>query len=750
MTDYLRELGSHYLRFLLSAWGHLKKSFLFWTGFIIIAVFCLISIVGPSFARDPVNWRAPEEDLIDVDEYWEIDTSSSTYGGSGSTDFSVAVRLKPTPLDTRADRVYIASGRNLIAVNPSTGRRVWLNTSQLPTVHTCCFPVDSEISTEPVAVNFGSSYDLAQEDQYVLVGTSEGRLYVLREERFEGVDEDLSPLPSGDSVTVLLVDGSVSSIAAYSDGLAGLSPEERVFVGTDKGTLYAFSPNGTMLWSRSLGGNPVLMANLFPTRMRMMSSACVDYNGDRIFVNDGNLRALWTENGTDVWTGLPDGVFPMGSSWSSPPYLATLSVPLGELIYAGSDDGTLHVVFAHNGTVLFSEYLDDGRLTTPTEGGSNILVGSSSGMVYIIRRDQIGDLPMGSVRGEFQAEGEPTTPLYHLGSGTFVVGDSEGYVYSVNMDGRVSFRVRFEGRVQGHPLVWGDQYGSGHLHDLAFVTNSPGMIHAISSLGMYLAPLPPGCYESGNCYAMGTDVMGRDIFSLLIAGFSVVWVTILSAFLIACIGTFLGTISGYLDGWWTFFIMLLVNVSLAIPILLLALILVSVLGAPWYSHLGILLTLVIFLSAPVTKLIDVETRELKSSPLFATLGSGKSRRDHYLKCIFPRMFARGLSYSKIVVPTFLLVIFGLEIIGMGSVDTPGWGQMLMLVQQSNVLDSWWGLVFPGICILLLAFAIGLIGQSFEELANRMYRHAFGREETPEDGYPTSDLTDESFEDEIEP
>lgn len=751
MTDYPRGLGSHYLRLLLSAWGHLKRSYLFRAGFLILAVFCLISVVGPFFIRDPVNWRAPEEDLIDVDEYWEIDTSQSSYGGMGSTNFSVAVRLKPTALDTRADRVYIASGRNLIAVNPSTGWRVWLNTSQSPSVHTCCFPVDSEISTEPVAVNFGSSYDLAQEDQYVFVGTSEGSLYVLREERFGGVDEDLSPLPSGDNVTVLTVDGSVSSIAAYSDGLAGLSPEERVFVGSGKGTLYAFSPNGTMLWSRSLGGNPVLMANLFPTKMRMMGSACVDYDGDRIFVNDGNLRALWTENGTDVWTGLPGGVFPMGSSWSSPPYLATISMPHGELIYAGSDDGTLHVVFPQNGTVLFSKYLDDGRLTTPMEGGSYILVGSSSGMVYTVRRDQVGDLPMGSVRGEFQAEGEPTTPLYRLGSWTFLVGDSEGYVYSVSMDGRVSFRVRFEGRVQGHPLVWGDQYGSGHLHDLAFVTNSPGMIHAISSLGMYLAPLPPGCYESGNCYPLGTDNQGRDILSLLIAGFSVVWVTILSAFLIACLGTFLGTISGYLDGWWTFFIMLLVNVSLAIPILILALVLVSVMGAPWYSHLGILLTLVLFLSAPVTKLIDVETRELKSTPLFTTLGSGMNRKDHYLRNVLPRMLVRGFSYSKIVVPTFLLVIFGLEFIGLGSVDTPGWGQMFMLVAQSNVLGSWWCLVFPGICILLLGLAMGLIGQSFEELANRMYRRAFdGEDSAVEDEAPASNSADEGVgESEIE-
>ncbi|MFQ5909249.1 MAG: hypothetical protein ACE5IJ_00825, partial [Thermoplasmata archaeon] len=283
-----------------------------------------------------------------------------------------------------------------------------------------------------------------------------------------------------------------------------------------------------------------------------------------------------------------------------------------------------------------------------------------------------------------------------------------------------------------------------HLHALVYVTNSPGMVHATSSIGAYLAPLPPGCYPSGNCYILGTDNQGRDIFSQLISGFSIVWITILSAVLIAGLGTFLGTVSGYLDGWWTFFIMLLVNLSLAIPLLLLVLALVMVMGAPWFAHPIILLALILVLSAPVTKLIDVETRELKYSPLFSILGSGMSRGDHYLRNILPRMFVRGASYMKMVVPAFLLVVFGLEFIGLGSVDTPGWGQMLMLIQQSNVLGSWWWLLLPGICILLLGFAFGVLGQSFEELANRMYRDAFEQEDKMDEGTPPETISaDES-------
>ncbi|MFQ6127576.1 MAG: hypothetical protein ACE5QW_01540, partial [Thermoplasmata archaeon] len=355
-----------------------------------------------------------------------------------------------------------------------------------------------------------------------------------------------------------------------------------------------------------MGDRPILMANLFPTRGQLRSSNCIDDDGDRIFVNDGNLRALWTENGTDVWAGLPGGVFPMGSSWSSPPYLASPSrIGLDgdpyyiELIYAGSDDGTLHVVFPNNGTVLFSKYLDDGRLTTPVKGGSYIIVGSSSGTVYSLGRDQIRDLPRGRIRGTFHAEGEPTTPLYNVGIGNIFVGDSEGNLYSLNIDGSVSFRAHFEGRIQGYPLIWGDEPGSGHLHPSVFVTNSPGMVHAISSIGMYLAPLSPGCYPSGNCYALGTDNQGRDIFAQLIAGFSVVWLTILVGILTVGLGTFLGTISGFLDSWWTFFIMLLVNLSLALPVLLLVLVLVLVMGAPWFSHPIIFWIMVVVLSAPV-------------------------------------------------------------------------------------------------------------------------------------------------------
>ena len=730
----LRELASHYLGLALAAWGHLKRSYLFWAGFIILAAFCLISIVGPPLTRDPIDWHAPEEDLLEVDMYWEMDTSEPSYGGAGETNFSVAVRLKPAAIDIRADRVYLASGGNLIAADPSTGGMVWRDTSGMPSQDTCCFAVDSEISAAPVAVNFGRIDDLATEEQYVVVGTSQGTLYILREERLPVPNEDMSPLPEGSNVITIDLGGPVSSVAAYSDGQMGISLSDRVFAGTSLGMLYALSPNGTVLWSRSLGSQPILMANLFPTRMRMTSSSCTEASGSRLFVNDGNLRALWTENGTDVWTNLPGAIFPMGSSWSSPPYLASYASPYGELICAGSDEGTLHVVFPRNGTALFSKYLDDGRLTTPTEGGNYILVGSSTGTVYTVHRDQIRDIPAGQIRGKFRMEGEPTTPIYSLGSQTYYVGDSEGYVACVHLDGNYSFRSRFEGRIQGHPMIWGDQHGSGHLWPLLFITNSPGMVHALSSTGLYLAPLPPGCYSSGNCYALGTDNQGRDIFSQLIAGFSIVWITILVAILTVVLGTFLGTLSGYLDGWWTFFIMLLVNVCLALPILVLAMVLVSVMGMPWISHPDILIALVLILSAPVAKLIDVETRELKGSLLFVNLGSGMRRRDHYIRTIFPRMLARGASYSKVFVPTFILVILGLEFVGLGDVNTPSWGMMLQLIQWSNVLDSWWWLVLPGICTLLLGLSIGLIAQSFEELANRLYREALGREEAPE--YPT--------------
>ncbi|MFQ6106242.1 MAG: PQQ-binding-like beta-propeller repeat protein [Thermoplasmata archaeon] len=733
MIDYLRDLAAHYLRMFIGAWEYLKRSILFWTGLIILSAFCLISLIGPLAIRDPINWRAPQEDLIELDEYWEIDTSTSLYGGSGSTEYPVAVRLKPALFDPQSDRVYFASGRNLIAVNPSTGWRVWLNTSQAPSAHTCCFAVDSEISTAPVAVNFGSEASVQEEDQYVIVGTSEGTLYLLREERLGGIDEGLSPLPSGDNVVVLDLDGLVSSIAAFSDGWAGLSPKERIFAGTSRGTLYALSPNGTVLWSRSLGDKPVLMANLFPTRRQMRSSVCVDDDGARIFVNDGNLRALWTENGTDVWTEQPGGVFPMGPSWSSPPFLASpteIEVDGGtsyvELIYAASDDGILYVVFPNNGTLLFSKYLDEGRLTTPVEGGSNIVVASSSGTVYVLRRDSVADLPRGYIRGTSRVEGEPTTPLYDVGTGSIFVGDSEGYLYSLRVDGTVSYRIRFEGRIQGHPIVWNDEMGSGHLHASVFVTNSPGMAHAISSVGAYLAPLAPGCYPSGNCYALGTDNQGRDVFAQLIAGFSVVWLTILVALLTVGIGTFLGTVSGFFGRWWTFFILLLVNVSFAFPILLLAILLAIGFEAHPFSHPVIFWILVVVLSAPVIKLIDVETRELKSSPHFSRLRSGRSRRDHYLRDVLPRMLVRGASYSKIVIPAFLFLFFALEFIGLGDIRTPGWGQMLMLVQQSNVLASWWWLLFPGICIFLLGFGFALLGQSLEELANKLYRGAFER------------------------
>src|SRR5439155_1379597 len=198
----------------------------------------------------------------------------------------VAMRVIPRATDPHADRLYVASGNKLLAMNPAAGgTKGWSGQDS-----TAAFTTSAEITAGPVAVNFGSKTNPSYLDLVVYVGTSDGTFYALNDSAVEFDGE--TPLPGGPDVVTRSVVGSVTSIAVWSEPTDDTAPGrhlgESVFVGTSEGNLYAFAAsNLSLIWERTFGpAISIRMASapMNPPNNPSYSSALME-DGKQLFLN---------------------------------------------------------------------------------------------------------------------------------------------------------------------------------------------------------------------------------------------------------------------------------------------------------------------------------------------------------------------------------------------------------------------------------------------------------------------------------
>src|SRR5207247_8807369 len=98
-------------RNLTDPWSLLKERRIGVVGIGIMIVFVVLAALAPYLGlRDPIYWRAPSEDVIALDTYWQADTSSFLFRAGNPIQSQVAMRVIPRATDPRADRLYVASG----------------------------------------------------------------------------------------------------------------------------------------------------------------------------------------------------------------------------------------------------------------------------------------------------------------------------------------------------------------------------------------------------------------------------------------------------------------------------------------------------------------------------------------------------------------------------------------------------------------------------------------------------------------
>lgn len=233
--------------------------------------------------------------------------------------------------------------------------------------------------------------------------------------------------------------------------------------------------------------------------------------------------------------------------------------------------------------------------------------------------------------------------------------------------------------------------------------------HNPTALNLGMALKPPGWVEGGSwAYPLGTDNLGRDILSRIIAGARVSVIVALVAITISGgIGAIFGMIAGFFGGVVDTIIMRLVDIQLSIPALALALVLATLLR----PSLGtVLIVILIVYWSWYARIIRAEVISLKQRDYVALARvAGVSTPMIFLRHLLPNVTNTLLVLATLQIGQVILFEASLSFLGLG-IQNPqvSWGLMLADA-RSYITVAWWAITMPGIAIIITCLSANLLG-----------------------------------------
>ena len=226
--------------------------------------------------------------------------------------------------------------------------------------------------------------------------------------------------------------------------------------------------------------------------------------------------------------------------------------------------------------------------------------------------------------------------------------------------------------------------------------------------------VPPVWQEGGNSsYLLGTDPLGRDMLSRLLHGARYsFFVGIVVVTIAASGGILVGLLAGFAPQWVDTIIMRVMDIILAFPSLLLALVLVAILG-PSLTNAMIAIAIVLqphYVRLTRAAVLGERNKDYVTSARVAGAGRWRLMFVTVLpNCLAPIIVQAALSFS-----TAILDAAALGFLGMGAQPpTPEWGTMLAEAREF-ILRAWWVVTFPGVAILVTVLAINLMGDGLRD------------------------------------
>ncbi|MBB3571238.1 ABC transporter permease [Rhizobium sp. BK491] len=229
------------------------------------------------------------------------------------------------------------------------------------------------------------------------------------------------------------------------------------------------------------------------------------------------------------------------------------------------------------------------------------------------------------------------------------------------------------------------------------------------------APIPPG-----GQFLLGTDTLGRDLFSRLLFGARTSLVIGLVANGVAVtIGLFVGIMAGYLRGWGGSLLMRFTDLMTAFPALLLAIVLAAILK-PSLWIVAMVIALVNWVQ--VARIVYTETRALvKRDFIMAERALGAGHARIVILHILPHLVPTAIVWGTLGIATTVLLEATLSFLGVGvQPPQPSWGNIIF-ESQSYFQAAPWLVFFPGAVILLTALAFNLVGDALRDILDPTQR-----------------------------
>jgi len=225
---------------------------------------------------------------------------------------------------------------------------------------------------------------------------------------------------------------------------------------------------------------------------------------------------------------------------------------------------------------------------------------------------------------------------------------------------------------------------------------------------------PPVWKEGGSTKnLLGTDDLGRDMLSRLIYGARVsLTLGIVSVGIALVCGSILGALAGYYKGWPDNVIMRIMDIILAFPYILLAIVIVAYLGPGLRNAMIAIGVINIPRFARIIRASAIE--EYEKDYVTAARAVGASNRRIIFNAIFPNCLSPIIVQASLGFGEAILSGAGLSFLGLGAQPPLSeWGAMIA-EGRSMILRAWWVMTFPGIAILFAVLGFNLLGDGLRD------------------------------------
>ena len=223
-------------------------------------------------------------------------------------------------------------------------------------------------------------------------------------------------------------------------------------------------------------------------------------------------------------------------------------------------------------------------------------------------------------------------------------------------------------------------------------------------------------------FPLGTDQLGQDMLSRLIYGARTsVFISLVALGTGAFVGTTLGLIAGFRTGWLDVFIMRAADAALGFPTILVAMIIVTILGAGMEN---IILAVAVTVWARFARMIRGDVLGIKELDFVISAKiAGLSQAMIIWRHIFPNTINTLLIITSLTVGQVILLEASLSFLGLGlPVGAPAWGIMVS-EGRAVILDQWWLALFPGLAITAVVLAFNFFGDWMRDTLDPKLRRA---------------------------